>query len=371
MTTTFCTNGAGDIGKDEKMRIRKDGIRIRVSLARIVCYLFLLVILIAWYLFLKSHLLMTTMVIMVVLPICSMGSAWWMRRHLSVRVYAMQPVMQEEEEGIWRIYIQNNSYGLALSCTLFGTVGNSFLGTSGEIQLEMPISMNSTEYMDLPLGVQYCGLVQVEIHDLEYRDPMGLLRIKIPLKASAESVVLPDAKQENREQRNGYQAGISEAEETLSRGHDFSEVTDMREYRPGDRIKDIHWKLSAKKQDLMVKERASVAQSQVILLLDLSDDYDMVSQILGLAYGVTQGFLETFVPVRLLWWNEQLYDFEEILIAGTDALETGFGRLMHSHICRRKQNLPELMQRVRPVLHFYVYLHEIQGAADGEVISHV
>lgn len=353
------------------MKIQKDGIRIRVCLARMVCYLFLLVILIAWYLFLKSHLLMTTVVVMFVLPACSMGSAWMMRRSLSVSLYAMQPVLQEKQEGIWRIRIQNDSYGLTLSCTLFGTVGNTFLGTSGEIKLEMPISMNGTEYMDLPLGVQYCGLIQVEVHALEYRDPMGLLRIRMPIHASVESVVLPIAGQEAEEQRNGYQAGISEAEETLSKGHDFSEVTDMREYRPGDRIKDIHWKLSAKKQDLMVKERSSVAQSQVILLIDLSGDYEMISQILGLAYGVTQGFLENYVPVRLLWWKEQQYDFGEILMAETAALENGFSKLMHSQVCRGKQNLPELMQRVRPAMHSFVYLHERQGIADGEVISHV
>ena len=353
------------------MKIQKDGIRIRVCLARIVCYLVLLAILIAWYLFLKSHLLMTTVVIMFLLPACSMGSAWWMSRSLSVSLYAMQPVLQEKQEGIWRIRIQNDSYGLALSCTLFGTVGNVFLGTSGEIKVEMPISMKGMEYMDLPLGVQYCGLVQVGIHALEYGDPMGLLRIKIPMQVFAESVVLPNARQETEEHRDGYQAGISEAEESLSKGHDFSEVTDMREYRPGDRIKDIHWKLSAKKQDLMVKERASVAQSQVVLLIDLSGDYEMISQILGLAYGVTEGFLENYVPVRLLWWEEQQYDFGEILMAETAGLETGFAKLMHSHICRTKQNLPELMLRIRPTLHSFVYLHEMQGAADGEVISHV
>lgn len=351
--------------------MRKDGIRIRICLAHMLCYLFLYAILFGWFLFLKSHFLLTTLILMLVLPACSMRSAWWMRRYLSVRVSSIQPVLQEGEEGIWRICLQNDSYGLALSCTLMGNVKNTFLGTAGEWKAVMPISMKYTEHMDLPLGVQYCGLLKVELHTVEYQDPMGLLRIQMPIHAFAESVILPKPQQQAGDHREGYLAGISEAEETLSKGHDFSEVTDMREYRPGDRIKDIHWKLSAKKQDLMVKERASVAQSQVILLLDLSEEYEMVSRILGLAYGLTKDFLDHYVPVRILWWDEQKYDFEDVLIAEAEALEDRFGKILHSHICRTRKNLPELLQRVRPALRSYVYLHRIQGVADGEVISHV
>lgn len=351
--------------------MQKDGMRIRICVAHMLCYLFLFAILCGWFLFLKSHFLLTILILMVVLPACSMEMAWWMRRKLSVRVSSIQPVLQEGQEGIWRIYLKNDSYGLALTCILTGTVQNTFLGTVGEWNTWMPISMMNTEYMDLPLGVQYCGLLKVEIDTLEYRDPMGLLRIRLPLKASAESVILPKPQESSKDRREGYQAGISEAEETLSKGHDYSEVTDMREYRPGDRIKDIHWKLSAKKQDLMVKERASVAQSQVILLLDLSGEYEMISQILGLAYGVAEDFLSVYVPVRILWWDGHLYDFEEVLITETGALDDGFGKLLHSHISHTEQNLPELLQRVRPALQSYVYLHQIQGVAEGEVISHV
>ena len=65
--------------------------------------------------------------------------------------------------------------------------------------------------------------------------------------------------------------GMSESEESQAKGNDFAEITDVREYRPGDRIKDIHWKLSAKKETLMVKERTSVAQSQVYWCLICPD----------------------------------------------------------------------------------------------------
>ena len=38
-------------------------------------------------------------------------------------------------------------------------------------------------------------------------------------------------------------------------GDDPSEIYQVREYRERDSLKDIHWKLSAREEELMVKER--------------------------------------------------------------------------------------------------------------------
>ena len=41
---------------------------------------------------------------------------------------------------------------------------------------------------------------------------------------------------------------------TYKKGDDPSEIFDIREYADGDKIQRIHWKLSSKTGDLMVKE---------------------------------------------------------------------------------------------------------------------
>ena len=53
-----------------------------------------------------------------------------------------------------------------------------------------------------------------------------------------------------------------------SPGYDNSELFQVREYRPGDRIQNIHWKLTAKQEELMVKEHALPKACPVILLLN-------------------------------------------------------------------------------------------------------
>ena len=49
------------------------------------------------------------------------------------------------------------------------------------------------------------------------------------------------------------------------RGEDRSEVYQLREYRPGDDIRQIHWKLSSKLDELILKE-ASQPESRSLLV---------------------------------------------------------------------------------------------------------
>lgn len=52
-------------------------------------------------------------------------------------------------------------------------------------------------------------------------------------------------------------------------GDDSTEVFDIREYAQGDRINRIHWKLSTKKDELMVKEFGLPIDCSVLVLLNL------------------------------------------------------------------------------------------------------
>lgn len=61
--------------------------------------------------------------------------------------------------------------------------------------------------------------------------------------------------------------GESEVYDDLRGGSDNSEVFQIREYAPGDRLQNIHWKLSAKAEDLMVREHSLPKGCAVVLLL--------------------------------------------------------------------------------------------------------
>lgn len=53
------------------------------------------------------------------------------------------------------------------------------------------------------------------------------------------------------------------------RGSDPSEMFDIREYIPGDDIRSIHWKLSCKTDDLILRQASEPSHYDVVLLLDI------------------------------------------------------------------------------------------------------
>lgn len=56
---------------------------------------------------------------------------------------------------------------------------------------------------------------------------------------------------------------------TVKSGDDASEIFDIRDYVPGDRLNRIHWKLTGKLERLMVKEFGLPLDSSVLIFFDL------------------------------------------------------------------------------------------------------
>lgn len=64
-------------------------------------------------------------------------------------------------------------------------------------------------------------------------------------------------------------------------GGGFAENHELREYRPGDHLSQIHWKLTAKTQKLILREPMVPDQSRLILWLTLSGTPEQTDRKLG------------------------------------------------------------------------------------------
>lgn len=62
--------------------------------------------------------------------------------------------------------------------------------------------------------------------------------------------------------------GDAEVYDTLRPGHDVNDVFQIRPFQDGDKIQSIHWKLSVRTNELMVKENGHPKACPVVLLLD-------------------------------------------------------------------------------------------------------
>lgn len=100
--------------------------------------------------------------------------------------------------------------------------------------------------------------------------------------------------------------GIPESEATFESeeyhphksGSDSSYTREIREYRPGDSLRSIHWKLSAKKEELLVKEYGLPLGCGMLLGLSCPR---LTEEILEITYSLLWGFLQISCNVLLVW----------------------------------------------------------------------
>ena len=92
-------------------------------------------------------------------------------------------------------------------------------------------------------------------------------------------------------------------------GSDMSEVFGIREYREGDSIRNIHWKLTGKCDDIMIKLPSLPVENSVMLMLEtgLAEGeahtpyvYDAMAEIY---VTLSQTLTDSSIPHSLAWYD--------------------------------------------------------------------
>ena len=120
---------------------------------------------------------------------------------------------------------------------------------------------------------RYRGSYMIGITNMYIYDLFRMVRYRIDTELFHEIFVMP-----RRMVLNRYTATDAESEltDTVSRhaGSDNTEINDIRDYIPGDGMRSVHWKLSSKKDDLLVKEFAKNNEKQSVIFVDTISRYE-------------------------------------------------------------------------------------------------
>lgn len=142
---------------------------------------------------------------------------------------------------------------------------------------------------DLLVDTRHAGQQRFCLTHARVYDALGLICLRLPLPPERCVFVQPQPQPPtqrpdlSRFQFHSYQP---------KHGGGFSEVHELREYRPGDALRDIRWKLSAKTDQLIVREAQQPRPGTVVLSFDFSGSRaqldSTLSQLLWLSSYLTQ-----------------------------------------------------------------------------------
>ena len=135
------------------------------------------------------------------------------------------------------------------------------------------------DHRDIPLQTAHCGAYTYTFLHGRITDYLGIFSFRLRLPELGTLRVLPlTEKPEPLPNLSRFQTRSYRPKP----GGGFSEVHDLREYRPGDSMRDIHWKLSAKTDELIVREAQEPNRGQVLLTFDLRGTRGQVDETLDL-----------------------------------------------------------------------------------------
>ena len=136
-------------------------------------------------------------------------------------------------------------------------------------EIHFPIS-SSNRVFEIEYIPKLCGIVELSCTKAMAYDILGLVDLSIKKPETKSITVYPKKVAIQLEKRNDA-GSIRDGDqyEKNKKGMDMSDIYDMREYIPGDNIRRVHWKLSSKLDNMVIREGSDTSYYDTILLLDI------------------------------------------------------------------------------------------------------
>lgn len=140
-------------------------------------------------------------------------------------------------------------------------------------------------------GVLQCTLERARVFDL-----LGLFSLPVRCEKAHRVVVEPKPIPIDHTQEADAEAVFS----WKPKNGGFSENHELRLYVPGDSLRQIHWKLTAKTGKLIIREPMEPDPGKVLVQLVLKGDEPALERLLGRTLWLGRRLLEQQIPFELL-----------------------------------------------------------------------
>lgn len=337
--------------------------KIRINFKNLLIYLAIYGLLWWLWIYVNGYMFMYMLIVFTIVPIYSIISLLAIEACGSLRLSMSDTSVIKDKLVSMGLIFDNNSIFATPLCKITTHISNDFYKTMSTTFNDMSVAPKGKSRTMLPLVFDKCGLVTVKISNIEIRDLLSIVSFIYDSRLEQRICVLPRDMQPEDINKDGYMVGLTQNEENNLKGNDFSDVSNIREYVPGDRIKDIHWKASARMDELMVKERVRLSENQLVMLVDLSGENDTVEKVISYSYNVAKSSLTDGIPVTLMWWQDSASTLQQYEIMNINDIKPAYMALYEDGISNSTAVAIDYIHNTMATLKKYVKV----GVTDGEV----
>ncbi len=189
-----------------------------------------------------------------------------------------------------KITVEGNASYFAF-CRINAEVTDHMAGTTKKLAL----IVHDKGTTKIPVDTSHCGSYSYKMPKIDIYDLFGFFHFSKTIDKDSEIVVKPvPAMPERMPDMCGFKAkSLRKAKQPNT------EIYDIRDYQMGDPVKSIHWKMSAKKDKLLVKEPLEEFGGHSRVILKLTSDRDVLDLHLGQILFTSRFFIEHETPHKI------------------------------------------------------------------------
>lgn len=266
--------------------MRKVNHLFRTTIKPISWFVFVLL----FYLFFDSYFSLFLLVTSFIILFYLVFSTKMYRKSVQFDIIAPK-MMNKNERG--ECYIEAKNHSIWPISKVKCTVEIHHLQTGEVKKQDVLFSLNGkmTERINLQIENQYCGTVNLCMKKVTCYDFLNIFSTMIDLHVDSSICMLPETFDIDVCLLEGKTTQMSTSIIASNQaGANSQELISIKEYIPGDNVKQIHWKLSSKLGDLFVKELSNPVDEAIFVLLETNITNRVPPDVLD-------GLLESFVSV--------------------------------------------------------------------------
>lgn len=273
-----------------------------------------------------SRALLGMAVLEMLLPVVSAFLLWAAARNMQVKPYLPIGVAEKNQSVNAGIEVNTKSRIPIPRLQAKITVRNQFYSGEEEVTLWGMAEGKARTRLITSVSSGQCGPLLLEVREVRAYDIFRLFSRKIAVTGKETLAVLPEYYTAAVILPESIRDFLAESEEYDKNkpGDDPSEIFQVREYRGGDRMQSIHWKLSARTDDLMVREYSLPVGNPAVLFWDMryqpDVNYGFLDEYIEAALAISKGLLEAGCDHYAVWFDRNRQDLERLTVKNAEDL---------------------------------------------------
>lgn len=266
----------------------------------------------------------------IIVPIFMLIFLIIMRFHTTAEVGCKNPVAEMDSMGrparaTISLEVENTGKWLPISKGIaWVKYENRFSGEKGKMKVRFSVDTGKRRGRRVPVVMHHCGNVSIKVEKVKIYDYLNLFATTIGRNFDTQDIlVMPPLKEIYLGDNRWYNETNEDSDRfsLYKKGDDPSEVFDIRDFKDGDRIQQIHWKLSSKTDHYMVKDGSLPLAKAIHIFVDLCTADSHAADILvqGI-YSISMTLMEQGVPQHYIWYDSINDIIQEHLIEQEEEL---------------------------------------------------